>query len=292
MRTLNGRLLDLVRELDGLGKEPTLAALGHAMQRSEPDSSGRGGLRSTKFADLQSRSGGRAGSVRFARDDLASRPGQRAARSFGLHLRDAGRAGRGGRGLLPRGPRRLRGPAIRDGGALRGGPGRARRRRAHRAQRVLDRGIAGDRACVFTTASGHPPVPAATRAPRRSPQRDRNRTPTIVIVGGGFSGTMAAAQTLRTCATGGVDRQGGSGRTTGSHRRRAGVQHAGSGSPAQCSGRTHERLARSPGRFCSMGFAPLRRGAAHRFPAAPVVRGIRARVAAEHRRGGEASRRN
>ena len=33
MRSLNGRLLDLVRELDGLGKEPTLAALGHALQR-------------------------------------------------------------------------------------------------------------------------------------------------------------------------------------------------------------------------------------------------------------------
>lgn len=33
MRTLSGRLLDLVRELDRLGKDPTLAALGHAMQR-------------------------------------------------------------------------------------------------------------------------------------------------------------------------------------------------------------------------------------------------------------------
>jgi len=33
MRTLKGRLLDLVGELDRLGKEPTLAALGHAMQR-------------------------------------------------------------------------------------------------------------------------------------------------------------------------------------------------------------------------------------------------------------------
>src|SRR5271166_2636096 len=32
MRTLNGRLLNLVRELDRLGKEPTLAALGHVMQ--------------------------------------------------------------------------------------------------------------------------------------------------------------------------------------------------------------------------------------------------------------------
>jgi uncharacterized NAD(P)/FAD-binding protein YdhS len=33
MRTLNGRVLDLVRELDRLGKEPTLAGVGHAVQR-------------------------------------------------------------------------------------------------------------------------------------------------------------------------------------------------------------------------------------------------------------------
>ena len=34
MRPCSGRLLDLVGELDRLGKEPTLAALGHAMQRA------------------------------------------------------------------------------------------------------------------------------------------------------------------------------------------------------------------------------------------------------------------
>src|SRR5262245_36790836 len=33
MPTLTGRLADLVRELDRLGKEPTLAALGQALQR-------------------------------------------------------------------------------------------------------------------------------------------------------------------------------------------------------------------------------------------------------------------
>src|SRR5215831_6453134 len=33
MQSPSGRLLELVRELDRLGKEPTLAALGHAMQR-------------------------------------------------------------------------------------------------------------------------------------------------------------------------------------------------------------------------------------------------------------------
>src|SRR5262249_3726117 len=35
MRTVNGRLLDLVRELDRLGKEPTLVALGNAMRRGD-----------------------------------------------------------------------------------------------------------------------------------------------------------------------------------------------------------------------------------------------------------------
>jgi uncharacterized NAD(P)/FAD-binding protein YdhS/predicted metal-dependent enzyme (double-stranded beta helix superfamily) len=34
MRSLDGRLLDLVRELDQLGNEPTLAALGHALQHA------------------------------------------------------------------------------------------------------------------------------------------------------------------------------------------------------------------------------------------------------------------
>jgi len=33
MRSPNGRLLDLIRELDGLGKEPTLAALGYRLVR-------------------------------------------------------------------------------------------------------------------------------------------------------------------------------------------------------------------------------------------------------------------
>ena len=32
MQNLNGRLLDLVRELDGLGSQPSLAALAHALQ--------------------------------------------------------------------------------------------------------------------------------------------------------------------------------------------------------------------------------------------------------------------
>ena len=129
-----------------------------------------------------------------------------------------------------------------------------------------DRGVAGDGPCVFSAAAGHPHVPAAARAHRaRGGDRARDRTPTIVVVGGGFSGTMAAAQTLRRAHEAGmavkvvlVERRGAIGEGLAYSTR----EHD---PPAECPGRSHERLAGSPGRFRPLGLPPPRRCAAHRL---------------------------
>ena len=167
MRTLNGRLLDLVRELDGLGKEPTLAALGHAMQRVNLTPADV-----AAYVQPTPRNYNRVPVVvRDAYDLLvmtwlpgqASVPHDHSGSICAMQVVQ----GEAVEGCYHVAARRLRGPAIRDGGAPRRGPGRARRRRAYHPQLVPDRGIAGDRACVFAAAAGHPPVPAATRADER-----------------------------------------------------------------------------------------------------------------------------
>jgi len=85
--------------------------------------------------------------------------------------------------------------------------------------------------------------------PRPKLRSDRWRTipngvPKVVIIGGGFSGSMTAAQILRRAGApihvSLIERRG-------ARRRGTGLRHARAGAPAQCRCGTNERLARSPG---------------------------------------------
>ena len=106
------------------------------------------------------------------------------------------------------------------------------------------------RRCGISASSGPDPSRRA-----RIGDADPDRTPTVVIIGGGFSGTMAAAQILRRASQAGlavkvvlVERRGAIGEGVAySTRESAHLLNV----PA---GRI-ERLARSPGRFRPVGVA-------------------------------------
>jgi uncharacterized NAD(P)/FAD-binding protein YdhS len=204
MRSPNGRLLDLVRELDCLGKEPTLAALGHAMQR-----------------------------VPLTPEDVAAyvQPTPRSYNRVPVVVRDA-------YDLLVMTwlPGQASAPHDHSGSicAMRVVQGEA----AEGCYRVgLDgyvdlqyetavrRGevIAGQDAGVHTirnpskngeslvTVHVYSPPLRDIRMFRPRPEppgedrrRVRDRTPTVVVIGGGFSGTMAAAQMLRQASQAGL----------------------------------------------------------------------------------------
>lgn len=197
MRSPNSRLLDLVRELDGLGKEPTLAALGHAMQQ-----------------------------VPLTPEDVAAyvQPTPRSYNRVPVVVRDA-------YDLLVMTwlPGQASAPHDHSGSicAMRVVQGEA----VEGCYRVAADGyvdlqyetpvrrgdvLAGQDAGVHTirnpSTSGQwlvtvhvysPPLRDIRMfRPRPEPtgedrMRAWGRTPIVVVVGGGFSGTMAAAQTLR-----------------------------------------------------------------------------------------------
>jgi uncharacterized NAD(P)/FAD-binding protein YdhS/predicted metal-dependent enzyme (double-stranded beta helix superfamily) len=197
MPPLTGRLGDLVRELDGLGPEPTLAALGHALQRAD--------LNPADVADYvrpNPRNYNRAPVVvRGAYDLLVMTwlPGQSSVphdHSGSICAMQV-----------------LQGQAIEscyrvaaDGYA------------DLQFETVVSRGevLAGQDAGVHSvrnpSATGEPLVTVHVYSPPlrdirqfrarpepvgNVPQRLPGEPPTVVVVGGGFSGTMVAAQTLR-----------------------------------------------------------------------------------------------
>ena len=259
MRPCSGRLLDLVGELDRLGKEPTLAALGHAMQRANLTPADVAAYVQPTVPNYNRV----PVVVRDAYDLLvmtwlpgqASVPHDHSGSICAMQVVQ-GEATEGCYQVAADGYVDLEyETALR----LRRGLGRARRRRPYRSQFVPDRAIAGNRACVFTSASAHPAVSAATRSPSIRSATEPEAHADHRHCRRGIQRHHGGGPDPAACLPGPVGSQGGPGRTTGSDRRRGGLQHAGIGSPAECTGRTHERLARSPGRFCSMGFAPLRR---------------------------------
>jgi uncharacterized NAD(P)/FAD-binding protein YdhS len=197
MRTQNGRLLDLVDELDGLGKEPTVAALGHAMQRVN--------LTPADVADYvhpTPRNYNRVPVVvREAYDLLvmtwlpgqASVPHDHAGSICAMQVVQ-GEAVEGCYHVAPDGYVDLQyETAVRCGEVVAGQDASV-----HTVRN------ASPTAELLVTVHVYSPPLRDTRQfrprpkPRGEGQRcDQNRTPTLVIVGGGFSGTMAAAQTLR-----------------------------------------------------------------------------------------------
>src|SRR5262245_3521058 len=197
MRTLHGRLLELVRELDGLGSEPTLAALGQAMQRVSltPEDV-------AAYVQPTPRGYNRVPVVvREAYDLLvmtwlpgqASVPHDHSGSICAMRVVQ-GEAVEGCYDLATDGYVDLQyETAVRPGEVLAGqDAGVHSVRNASPIGELL----------VTVHAYAPPlrdvrqfrprPVPAG-QDPRWGPKR----TPTVVIVGGGFSGTMAAAQTLR-----------------------------------------------------------------------------------------------
>jgi uncharacterized NAD(P)/FAD-binding protein YdhS/predicted metal-dependent enzyme (double-stranded beta helix superfamily) len=197
MRTLNGRLLDLVRELDRLGKEPTLAALGQALQRV-----------SLTPEDVAAYVQPTPGSynrvpvvVRDAYDLLvltwlpgqASVPHDHSGSICAVRVVQ-GEAAEGCYHVAPDGYADLQfEKAVRPGEVLAGQDAGV-----HTLRNASPTGE-----LLVTVHVYSPPLrdirqfrqrqEPACRVPRRNPARP----PAIVIVGGGFSGAMTAAQTLR-----------------------------------------------------------------------------------------------
>jgi uncharacterized NAD(P)/FAD-binding protein YdhS len=197
MLTLNGSLSDLVRELDRLGKEPTLAALGHAMQR-----------------------------VNLAPGDVAAyiQPTARNYNRVPVVVREAYdllvMTWLPGQASVPHdhsgsicAMQVVRGEAVEscyhvaaDGyvdlqyeSAVRFGEVLARQDAG--VHTVRNSSAAGE--LLVTVHAYFPPLRDVRQfRPRPEPmgesqRRGPNGTPAIVIVGGGFSGSMAAAQALR-----------------------------------------------------------------------------------------------
>ena len=255
MRTLNGRLLDLVRELDGLGKQPTLAALGHALQRASLTPADV-----AAYVQPNPRSYNRVPVVvRDAYDLLvmtwlpgqASVPHDHSGSICAMHVVQ-GEAVEGCYHVAPDGYVDLQYETpVRCGEVL-----------------------AGQDAGVHTICNSSPTGELLVTVHVYSPPlrdirqfRPRPEPPSEVRDGSRIArrpssssaaasaATMAAAQTLRRARQAGltvkvvlVERRGAIGEGRG-------VQHAGIGPSAECPGRTHERLARSPGRFRPMGVA-------------------------------------
>jgi uncharacterized NAD(P)/FAD-binding protein YdhS len=197
MRNPNGRLLDLVRELDGLGKEPTLAALGHAMQRVPLTVADV-----AEYIQRNPRSYNRAPVVvRDAYDLLvmtwlpgqASVPHDHSGSICAMRVVQ-GEAVEGCYHVAPDGYVDLQyETAVRCGDVLAG--------QDAGVHTIRNPSTTGD--LLVTVHVYSPPLRDIRQfRPRPEPtgedrRRAWDRTPTIVVVGGGFSGTMAAAQTLR-----------------------------------------------------------------------------------------------
>ena len=204
MRTLNGRLLDLVRELDRLGKEPTLAALGHAMQRVNLTPADV-----AAYVQPTPRDYNRVPVVvREAYDLLvmtwlpgqASVPHDHSGSICAMQVVQ-GEAVEGCYHVAPDGYVDLEyETAVRCGEVLAG--------QDAGVHTVRNSSPTGE--LLVTVHVYSPPLRDIRQfRPRPEPtgesqRRDPNRTPTIVIVGGGFSGTMAAAQTLRRASQAGL----------------------------------------------------------------------------------------
>jgi predicted metal-dependent enzyme (double-stranded beta helix superfamily) len=244
MRTLNGRLLDLVGELDRLGKDPTLAALGHAMQRVKLTPADV-----AAYVHATPRHYNRVPVVvREAYDLLvmtwlpgqASVPHDHSGSICAMQVVQ-GEAVEGCYHVAADSYVDLQyETALRCGEVLAG--------QDAGVHSVRNSSPTGE--LLVTVHVYSPPLrdirqfrprPAPTS---EGPRQDSKHTPTIVIVGGGFSGAMAAAQTLRRARQAGltvkvvlVERRGAIGE---------GLAYS-TGEPAECSGRTHERLAGLPG---------------------------------------------
>jgi uncharacterized NAD(P)/FAD-binding protein YdhS len=204
MRSPNGRILDLVRELDGLGKEPTLAALGHAMQRVPltPEDV-------AAYVQPTPQSYSRVPvAVRDAYDLLvmtwlpgqASAPHDHSGSICALRVVQ-GEAVEGCYRVAPDGYVDLQFETpVRRGEVLTGQDAGV-----HTIRNSSQKGE-----WLVTVHVYSPPLRDIRMfRPRPEPAgEDRvrawNRTPTVVVVGGGFSGTMAAAQTLRQAHEAGV----------------------------------------------------------------------------------------
>ncbi len=197
MRILNGRLLDLVCELDRLGKEPTLAALGHVMQGVN--------LAPTDVADYiqpTPRNYKRISVVVREEYELLVMtwlPGQASvphdhSGSICLMQVVQGEAVEGCYKVAPDGYADLQYETAVRCGEVRAG---------HDAGVHSIRNSSPTGEILVSVHVYSPPLRDIRQfRPRPEPtsegqQCDPHPTPTIVIVGGGFSGTMAAAQTLR-----------------------------------------------------------------------------------------------
>jgi uncharacterized NAD(P)/FAD-binding protein YdhS len=197
MRTVNGRLLDLVRELDRLGKEPTLAALGNAVRRVNltPEDV-------AAHVQPTPRSYNRVPVVvREAYDLLvmtwlpgqASVPHDHSGSICAMQVVQ-GEAVEGCYHVAPDGYVDLQYERSAGRGEVLAGQDAG-------VHSVRNPSTSGE--LLVTVHVYSPPLrdvrqfrprPVPTGEARR---REQNRPPTVVIVGGGFSGTMAAAQTLR-----------------------------------------------------------------------------------------------
>jgi uncharacterized NAD(P)/FAD-binding protein YdhS len=204
MRTLNDRLRDLVHELDGLGSEPSLAALAHAMQRVKltPEDV-------APYVQAKPQSYNRVPVVvREAYDLIVMTwlPGQGSvphdhSGSICAMRVVQGEATEGCYHVAPDGYVDLQyETAVRSGEVIAG----------HDSGVHTLRNSSPTGEVLVTVHVYAPPLrdfrqfkarPAPTGGGQR---RGPKRTPTIVIVGGGFSGTMAAAQTLRRASEAGL----------------------------------------------------------------------------------------
>lgn len=203
MRTLNGRLLDLVRELDRLGTEPTLAALGQAMQRVNLTPADV-----AAYVQPTPRNYNRVPVVvREAYDLLvmtwlpgqASVPHDHSGSICAMQVVQ-GEAIEGTYHVAPDGYVDLQyETAVRCGEVLAG--------QDASVHTVRNPSPPGE--LLVTVHAYSPPLRDIRQFRPRpeptgvAPRQDPNRVPTIVVVGGGFSGTMTAAQALRrACRTG------------------------------------------------------------------------------------------
>jgi uncharacterized NAD(P)/FAD-binding protein YdhS len=205
MRILNGPLLELVRELDGLGKEPTLAALGHVMQRVKLTPADV-----TDYIQPTPRHYNRVPVVvRDAYDLLVMTwlPGQASAphdHSGSICAMQVvqGQAVEGCYNVAPDGYVDLQyETAMRCGDVLAGQDAGV-----HTVRNSSPNGE-----LLVTVHVYSPPLRDIRQfRPRPEPanpirRQCADRTPAIVIVGGGFCGAMTAAQTLRRARESGLN---------------------------------------------------------------------------------------
>ena len=207
MQTLNGRLLNLVRDLDRLGKEPTLAALGHTLRRVNLTPADV-----AAYVQPNPRNYNRVPVVvREAYDLLvmtwlpgqASVPHDHSGSICAMQV-VRGEVVEGCYHVAPDGYVDLQyETAVRCGEILAGqDAGVHTVRNSSRTGELL-----------VTLHVYSPPLRDVRQFRPRpeprgaAPRRDPIRTPTLVVVGGGFSGAMTAAQTLRRARQAGLSVQ-------------------------------------------------------------------------------------